>query len=226
MSVNKSIQGVVLYDANGNEMAVEAGEVAVAAVRGLLTQGVDEVNKAQRISAVADGDLWRLTVDARLQGANPLSTRVDYCRDTGDNFDLRVNGTSPKVFTFDADDTIDLQLEEIVFAMSALKFNYNGSSFAQSSALPNGIKVELIVNDGITKEDMLVKINEDWVRLTDFDTWQGGLTDLVRARRTFGGPVLLKGGTGDQVKVTIQDNITSPALALHYLTCTVRTLEL
>ena len=223
MSVERSLQGVMLYDSAGNPMEVKDGVSVPTETQGLLHHALDGTGHARRLGAMKDGSYWRLMVESK-PAARPLGTRTDFVRLSGSE-DLLVNGTSPKEFTFPCDASVDLQLEEIAFVMSALKINHNGDAFGQASALSNGLKLDLTINDGDTYEDIVIKINEDFIRLTVHDLWQGGLTDVLSAKRLFGGEALLKGGTGDEVKVTVRDNLTSPSLGAYYLTCTVRALE-
>lgn len=227
MSVNKSIQGVVLYDANGNEMAVEAGEVAVASVRGLLTQGVDEVDKAQRISAVADGNLWRLSVDSKTVVVTTQQIIALLEKSGGgSNLHDEDGSTTPVPFLYGADGSKDIHLQSLAICMSTTSVDLDGTKFASGNVLPNGLLVRATVNNGQTIDPVTnFKINEDFRRLLMADLAQGSVNDNMTGIIQFGGDMVLKAGTGDKIEIVVRDNLTAPLLGLHYLTATLYAIK-
>jgi hypothetical protein len=227
MSVNKSLQGTVLYDANGNEMAVEHGEVAVATVRGLLTQGTDEVDKARRISAVADGNLWRLSVDAKTVVVTTQQIIALLEKSGGGSALHDENGsTTPVPFFFGADATKDIHLQSLSVCMSSTSIDLDGTKFASGNYLPNGLLVRATVNDGQTIDPITnFTINEDFRRLLMADLAQGSVNDNMTGIIQFGGDMILKAGSSDKLEVVVRDNLTTPLLGLHYLTATLYAIK-
>jgi len=227
MSVNKSIQGVVLYDANGNEMAVEAGEVATAVTRGLLTQGVDEVDKAQRISAVADGNLWRLSVDAKTVVVTTQQI-IALLEKSGGGANLHDEdgSTTPVPFFYNADASKDIHLQSLSICMSCTSIDLDGTKFASGNFLPNGLLVRATVNDGQTIDPITnFTINEDFRRLLMADLAQGSVNDNMTGIIQFGGDMVLKAGSSDKIEVVVRDDLTISQLGLHYLTATLYAIK-
>jgi hypothetical protein len=220
-----NLQKVYLVDGvNEIELAV-ADEVAVPTnTRSLLTSGIDSTDKARRISAVADGTSHRLMVDAKAVLVSTASV-IDFVKNGGSE-DLQVDGaTTPVIFTFDADATDDIILTHLVLCMSAMAVDLDGGSFASGNALTNGLLVQATVNDGTAVAIGTFKQNEDFRRLLDTDLAQGGTRDNMTGVISFGGRMILKGGTSDKVEVIVRDDLTTPSLGLEYLTATVYGLK-
>lgn len=143
----------------------------------------------------------------------------------GGSHDLLVNGSvTPVVFSVSADAYQDIVLNELRFVFSTDDMTFNGASFGPNIALTNGILVELTVNSGQSAELINVQINEDFLR---FVGSQGinvllnntGPKDIYSGNFALGGSMILAAGSGDIVKVTIRDNLTS--VKFHYLTATL-----
>jgi hypothetical protein len=134
-----------------------------------------------------------------------------------------VNGTSPKSFTFPAHATRDIVLTGVRLVFSASAFVFDGSTFGKGGGvLGNGVDLNIVANDGIFSATLAVlTLNEDFLRLLQFDISQAGSTDVMAATLPFQGRVVLEGGTSDQVEVVINDNLTLGNKGISYFTGTV-----
>jgi hypothetical protein len=143
--------------------------------------------------------------------ADPSRLVLDFLRDSGGSENLIVNGSpTPIEFSFDADPTDDLYLLDLkmVFICGAIQFGQD--KFSNRNPLTEGIKIELRTNS-ITAQLALIKTNED------FMFFCGGTrdcslivasVDILTTGLGLSGAVKLVGGSGDFVKVTVQDNLT------------------
>lgn len=137
--------------------------------------------------------------------------------------DMVVNGSgTPEVFTFNADATLDIQLTGLRLVFSATSLDFDGASFGKGSELSNGIEIDIVADDGVFADRLAVlTLNEDFFRLLQFDISRAAADGVMAATLPFGGRVILVGGTSDKITVTINDNLTSGALGVSYLTATI-----
>jgi len=138
--------------------------------------------------------------------------------------DLRVDGTSPKVFSFlsDPSSSIDLYIRDIRFILVSKHIDPSGASFGPIPSLTNGLLFEL-QTDGVSKTIANFKITEDFLRTVSNPESdpinRSGAYDTLTAIYDYGGGLSLKGGTSDFVKVTVRDDLSLPQLL--YFTCSV-----
>jgi hypothetical protein len=174
------------------------------------------------ISSSLDGSTRRLAVAASLKpgtsidigGPSPsdLTTLVRArLEDSGSSTDLRVDGSStPVAFTYNAHATKETFLYELRFVMAASTIKIDGNSFGPIPTLSNGLKFEVRSSD-TTTELMLATVTEEFLALSNPNIFldRTGATDVLAFSYTFGGAAILHDGSGDFVKVTIQDDLTS-----------------
>jgi hypothetical protein len=110
-------------------------------------------------------------------------------------------------------------IRELLLTFTADDFSFDGASFGPNSAMTNGLKIE-IVKDSVVTEVFRVKQNEDFLRVPGRTPLVNntGPKDVLGAALSFQGLVLNQ-STGDLVRVTVQDNLTS--VKLKYLTATL-----
>jgi len=135
----------------------------------------------------------------------------------GSSNDLRVDGsTTPVEFTFDAHASFDYSLYEVRFIFSCQDIIFDGASFGPVATLPNGMKLEVTYNNGLETALMaLIKINEDLLMFpspANAILNNTGPKDILVMGMFYGGGPVLKGGTSDNVKITIQDDLTSNSI--------------
>jgi hypothetical protein len=134
-----------------------------------------------------------------------------FVTDGSGNSDLNVNGSvTPKVYTYPADATADIELSEVRVSVTCQDITMDGNSFCSSPKLTNGVLIE-VVSDGVTYSVYNIKQNEDWLFFnspTGLLLNNTGPKDVMQAGFYFGGILLLRAGTSDMVRVTIRDNLT------------------
>lgn len=176
------------------------------------------------VNVDASGNLFVLATVAQVNPSLLVQSKLI----NGGSSNLLVDGDpTPAVFQFLADPTDDIVLNELRFVFSAAAITFDGTKFGSNlTTLPNGILVELVVNNGQTSTIGNVKINEHFMEfasqvginvLTEFS----GTNDLLLATFNFGGAMRLVAGTADKVKVTIRDDLTPPSIGGKYLQATV-----
>jgi hypothetical protein len=201
---NQPIHQAVIYDLNGNNLlgakvSAESLPVVLASDQAALPVTVGVVASSGSLAEF-------LTADGLPAGSH----------------DMVVDGSTPKPFWFPADGTKDIVLTGLRLVFSANQIDFDGGSFAKGSALANGIEISIIADDGaFTKVLAVITLNEDFFRLLQFSISQAGTTDALAATLPFGGRVVLKAGTSDEVRVVIRDNITGASHSVNYLTATL-----
>lgn len=195
----------------------------------------DGTNVAHTILDTESESVRRLQTEARLApnsnvfiGApippNPALLFLDQPKN-GTSPDMAVDGSvTPVDFVLNAHATQDTSIYEIRIVFCSDDIVFDGSKFGPNTALVNGIKISITVNDGSTAELISVKLNEDFLRFAS----SAGLTSMVNntgpkdflvSGFTLGGLMVLKAGTADNVTITIQDDLTS--VKFQYLQSTV-----
>jgi len=135
---------------------------------------------------------------------------------------LLVNGSStPVVFSYDADSTYDVSLQEIKFVVVANSVTFGSSSFgAAAGPLTNGLLVEIIAGGVTGTIDNLLQ-NESFVNFASpggFE-WVISSKDMMASTYTIGGGLKLIHGTADKVRITVRDNLSAAGV---YLKCFVK----
>ena len=124
---------------------------------------------------------------------------------------MNVNGSgTPVEFTFPADAAKDIAVSEIRLVMVAAAVKMDGTIFGKNGSLSNGLKLDATSNES-TFELANFVINEDFLAAPGrvSTIYDGPTNDQITASFDFGGSLILKAGTSDNVKVTVRDNLTS-----------------
>jgi hypothetical protein len=199
------IHQVIIYDLNGNNMLGQK----------IMAESIP-------VTFSSDQTALQVTVGVAASSGSITEFLTDDGTDTGSH-DMKVDGfPTPVDFWFPADATDDIVLTGLRLVFSANTIDFDGSSFGKGSELSNGIEVSIIA-DGGTFVDVLANItlNEDFFRLLQFSISQAGTTDAMAATLPFGGRVVLEAGSGDEVRVSIKNDLTGAALGVNYLTGTL-----
>jgi hypothetical protein len=185
-------------------------------------KGQKVIAESVPVTIASDQPAIQVTVGVAASSGSITEFLTDDGTPSGDH-DMVVNGSgTPVVFTFNAHATLDIQLTGVRLVFSASSLNFDGSSFGKGMELSNGIEMDIVADDGnFTGQLALLTLNEDFFRLLQFDISRAAADGVMAATLPFGGRVLLVGGTSDKVTVTINDNMTSGALGVSYLTATL-----
>lgn len=221
------LHNVVLYDSAGNPVGVVLDGAAY---------------RLQADAKVAKGDSALVHLDAidtvsgqgRLKatlyspGGDPVAfpsisgdIRNDFVKNGG-NASLLVDGSvTPVEFTYNADATYDIGIQEIHFTLVSNSITFGSDYFgATSGPLTNGLLVQVATGAGTTDLYNLVQ-NESFVNFASPGgfQWIVSSKDLLSAAYVIGGGLVLRGGSSDQVKITVRDDIDSAGV---YLKCFIK----
>lgn len=139
----------------------------------------------------------------------------------GSNDSLLVDGSStPVVFSYDADSTHDISVQELKFVVAANGITFGTDKFGVITKLTNGLLIELTAN-GNTGTVANLTTNECFAHLSSPGgfIWVVSSKDMLAVSYVIGGSLRLKAGTADKVSVTVRDNLTAAAT---YLKCCVK----
>lgn len=152
---------------------------------------------------------------------NPESIKNEFVKN-GSNESLLVDGSStPVEFTYLADSSHDISLQEIKFVLAANGITFGtGYLGATSGPLTNGIKIEIIAG-GNTGTVAILKRNECFVHFASPGgfNWVVSSKDMLSSTYVIGGALKLGAGTSDKVKITVQDDIDNAGV---YFQCLVK----
>lgn len=131
---------------------------------------------------------------------------------TGPN-SLIVNGSvTPQVFYLGTDPIKNTTLTEVRFTFTCLSIGWGGTDFGKGGgALTQGVKIELITNNGVYVDFGTIKVNEEFLMLpvrTSVVLDQSGNRDVLALSIDLGGLAILRAGTDDRIQITVQDNLT------------------
>lgn len=194
------------------------------------TAGTGSEKKVSVIDDIEDSSVKRLQTQALLAPgstvnigtsipADPANLEIAFL-ENGGSHDMLVDGTTPVNFTYSPDTGKTIAVESVLFVFTADDFEFDGSSFGPNSALANGFDFKLDI-DGTVTTIFTIKQNEDFLRIPGRVPVinNTGPKDLLSAAFVFGGLVKLSQADGDQLIVTINDDMTS--VKYKYLTATV-----
>jgi hypothetical protein len=230
MSVWGSLQAVKLYDALGNALKiVQDGSdyllgVAAKAAKdssGLVhLEAVDVETGVGRLKATLYTPEGEVVAFGSVP-ADPTSIKNDFVKNAGSP-SLLVDGSStPVVFTYDADSTYDISLQELKFVLASNSITFGNDYFgATSGPLTNGLLVE-VVSNGNTGTVYNLTQNECFVHLASPGgfQWVVSSKDMMSSAWLIGGGLKLVHGTSDKVRITVRDNISSAGV---YFRCCVK----
>jgi len=144
------------------------------------------------------------------------------CVLNGTNPSLLVDGsTTPVVFTYDADPSHDISLQEIRFTVAANSVTFGSDAFgSRAGPLSNGLLLESTTSEGTFTVTTLYQ-NEDFVNFSSPGgfSWVVSSKDLMTSAYLIGGGLVLRAGTSDKVSVTVRDNLSSAGI---YFRCCVK----
>lgn len=149
------------------------------------------------------------------------SIKNDFAKN-GSATSLLVDGSvTPVIFSYDADATYDISLQEIRFTFVSNSITFGSNYFGSTSGpLTNGLLVEVICSGGtITLYNLLQ--NESFVNFASqggFE-WVVSSKDMMTAAYLIGGGLKLRHGTTDKVRLTVRDDIDSSGV---YFKCFVK----
>lgn len=171
------------------------------------------------IQADVSGNLKVTTIGSDIP-SDPSAFILVFCENGGSE-DMRVDGSVTPV-AFERGPTVTDEvwsIRELLLTFTADDFNFDGLSFGPITALTNGFKIE-IVKDAVATEVFCVKQNEDFLRVPGRTPLinNTGPKDVLGAALSFQGLVLNQ-STGDLVRLTVRDDLTS--VKLKYLTATL-----
>lgn len=185
------------------------------------------------ILSVADTGDYRLAVEASIKpgsaigvipGANPVTRGyAPLLKTGGGSEDMVVDGsTTPVVFSVGADPDDDLVLQELRLIMVADSIEW--LNFGKGAGvLSNGLLIEAQL-DGAASPTELFNLtrNEGFFRMQSpvKDSTSGDA--IVGASLGFAGEMITH-GSGDFVRITVRDDLTSALRKIYYFTATLYT---
>lgn len=221
-----TIDGVLdaMKDTDGFKKIVDAlpaGDNAIGRVRLInsantkIVTVIDDATESTNKRLLVEADFKPGIYIGTQEGSvveNPAAEVRQNLKDGGSSDDLAVNGSSTAVeFSIGADATDDIRLASLRFVMIANQIRTDQGSFGPlTSALTNGLKVEVRSNS-VTTEIYLLKETVHFLGFhgpssQPFD--RSGPYDQMIVQHSFGGTKLIA-GSGDFVKVTVQDDLSS-----------------
>lgn len=220
----------ILYDKDGNPVGVILdGSIYRLQAESKVAKGTSDLVHLDAIDTETGRGRLKSTLyttdgDPVTFGAvppNPASIRNEFVLN-GTNDSLLVDGDpTPVEFTYDADATYDISLQEIGFVMSARRITFGTGDFGRTNGpLTNGVLVQ-ITSDGNTGTVAVLTRNESFVHFASPGGfgWIVSSLDMMYSNYLIGGGLKLKAGTSDNVKVTVRDDIGFCAL---YFKCEVK----
>ena len=183
------------------------------------------------IDSVDDGGVRRLRVN--VAGSVSIASpggggrNVSDFLKNGSSENLLVDGSgTPVTFDFNADPTDDIIITELRLVMAAGTIAWSGLG-KSASPLPNGLLLEGIVNNGASVTFTNLTRNLDIIRLPvagsggAFANFGAQDADALAASFNLTGQnTKLIAGSGDRIRATVRDDLSSNTYDLDYLTVT------
>lgn len=238
---NQPRNDVILFDAQGNAMAVHDGVAVPVDTPHYLVGGRGESDSFAYHMRMRDDvttpAIKRMMVEAAIAPGSTITTTSGATAGTGAISERLLNGSSfnmvvdgsggPITFQFDADPDNDIQLTSLRLVFSASSFQFDGNAFGRGGGpLGVGVSLDIVSDDGAFAGQLSeLIVNEDFLRLLDFEISQAGSTDVMAASIPFSGNVLLVAGSSDNISVTINDALDAGNRGITYFTSTVYGVE-
>lgn len=216
-----------LVDASGNVVGVVLdGAVYRLQTDSKVAQGASDLVTLEALD-VSTG-IGRLKATLYSPGGDPVAfpavsadIKNEFAENAGSS-SLLVDGSgTPVVFSYDADATYDISIQEIHFTIvdNALTFG-SGYFGGIAGPLTNGMLVQADLASGTTDIYNIVD-NESFVNFASPGgfQWVPSNRDLMSCGYTVGGGLILRGGSSDKIKVTVRDDIDAAA---NYMRCFIK----
>jgi len=194
-----------------------------------VAKGASDLVHLQAIDTVTGEGRLKATIytpdgDPVAFGAISASIKNDFVKN-GSEESLVTNGSvTPQVYTYPADATYDISIQEIKFTLAANSITFGSNYFgAISGPLTNGVLVEAVVESGTVTLYNLLQ-NESFVNFASpggFE-WVVSSKDMVTANYLIGGGLKLRANTSDKIQVTVRDNLQTPLSVGNYFKCFVK----
>lgn len=220
----------VLYDGAGNPVGVVLdGTLYRLQVDAKVAKGDDTSDLVHLDAIDTDTGVGRLKATIYSPGGDPVAfssvssaVNNDFAKNGGSP-DLLVDGSvTPVKFSYAADATYDISVQEIHFTLVSNSVTFGSDYFgATSGPLTNGLLVQAVVNGGTTVNLYNMVQNESFVNFASPGgfTWIVSSKDLMSSAYVVGGGLVLKAGTSDEISVTVRDDIDSCGV---YFRCYVK----
>lgn len=218
----------ILYDSAGNAVGVVL-DGSVYRLQGESKVAKGTVDLVHLDAIDTDTGLGRLKATMYTPDGDPVafpstsaSIKNDFVRNSGECSLLVDGSVTPVEFTYLADSTYDISLQEIKFTMVSNSITFGSEYFGSTSGpLTNGVLVQATVNDGTLVTLYNLVQNECFVQFASPGgfTWVVSSKDLMSSDYLIGGGLKLIAGTGDKIIVTVRDDIDSAGV---FFTCFVK----
>jgi hypothetical protein len=171
------------------------------------------------VQADVAGNLKVTTIGADIP-SDPSAFVLEYLENGGSE-SMLVNGSVTPV-TFSLGPTVtdeQWSIRELLLVFTADDFSFDGASFGPNAALTNGIDI-VVYKDSVATEVFRIFQNEDWLRVPGRLPLVNntGPKDVLGSALVFDG-LILSQASGDEVRMTVRDNLTSTKLK--YLTASL-----
>jgi len=224
------LQKTVLHDGSGNPVGIILdGAVYRLQSESKIAKGSSDLVSLDAIDTISGQGRLKATLYS-LGGEpiaftsappDPSSIRNSYVLN-GSNDSLLVDGSvTPVEFTYEADSTYDISLQEMKLTIASNSITFgNGYFGAVSGPLTNGVLVQITAG-GNTGTVINIQQNEGFVNFASPGgfQWVVSSKDLLSTTWLIGGGLRLYAGTSDRVSVTVRDDIDSAGV---YFRCFVK----
>lgn len=217
----------VLYDASGNPVGVVLdGTIYRIQADSKIAKGASALVHLDAIDT--ESGMGRLKSTLYSPDGDPIAfpsvssnIKNDFVK-YGGSASLLVDGSvTPVTFTYDADPTYDISIQEIKFTLVSNSVTFGSNYFgATSGPLPNGTIVK-VTHDSVDTVLYVLNQNESFVNFASPGgfQWIVSSKDMMSAAYVIGGGLKLRAGTTDKVSVIVQDDIDSCGV---YFRCFVK----
>jgi hypothetical protein len=152
---------------------------------------------------------------------NPSSIRDAFVKNGGNDSLLANGSVTPVVYTYEANVSSDISIQELKFVLVANSVAFGTNAFgAVAGPLANGLLVEIVAS-GNTGTIYNLLQNESFVNFASpggFE-WVVSSKDMMSSTYLIGGGLKLIHNTTDRIRVTVRDNLTAAGV---YFKCFVK----
>lgn len=217
----------VLYDADGHAVGVVLdGSVYRIQSDAKIAKGASDLLHLDAIDT--ESGQGRLKTTLYSPDGDPIAfasvsadIKNDFAKHSGDS-SLLVDGSgTPIEFTYDADTTYDISIQEIKFTLVSNSVTFGSGYFgATGGPLTNGVVVKVVID---SNETILYTLdqNESFVNFASPGgfQWVVSSKDLMSSAYVIGGGLKLNKNSSDKISILVQDDIDSCGV---YFRCFVK----